>query len=366
VTPRRIVLLAGLCAVTAAIALEAGVRLFVPMTDEFFRPDPVAGLLHIEGREGRSVSREFDVRVRINADGFHDRERARAKAPGTRRVVVLGDSITEAFQVPLDDTFTARLERRLATDGRAVEVLNLGVSALGPPQEYLVYRAYGARYAPEVVVLTFFTANDFSDSLPELGGRAYLRYPVVGAGGTLARTADGEVAFTVPVAPSRARQWLRTHVASYRFVRERVLPLGPAAAIANDDVMLESYRDPLPERWQRATRVALLMVEELERAVRRDGARLVVLIVPAPWEVDGAYRARRAALRAAAVDWSRPERRLQDGLRARSIAVVSVSEAFAAAIARGARLYFPEDGHLTAAGHALVAERMAAALDRGL
>jgi len=98
--PGRILDLLAVNVVAAALALEGGVRLMVPMSDEFLCPDAAAGIHHIEGRRGRWVSREFDVTVAINSDGFRDRERAEAKPAGTRRIAVLGDSITEALQFP--------------------------------------------------------------------------------------------------------------------------------------------------------------------------------------------------------------------------------------------------------------------------
>ena len=357
--------MAGLTVLTAALAVEAGARWIVPMSDEFFRVDSVMGIHHIEGRSGRWVSAEFDVRIRINRDGFRDADRAWEKPPGTRRIVVLGDSMTEAFQVSVEDTFVAGLERRLRASDRTVEVLNLGVSATGPPQAYLVYRARGRRYGADVVVLALFTGNDFRSALPELEGKPYLRYPVIDATGDLARDAAGDVRFTTPAAPGALRQWARTHLASYRFVRDRVLPVvGAGAVTAASDDMLALYGEPLAPAWRRAVDVTLAMVGELERVVRADGARLVVLVIPAPWEVDPARAL--AGGRGGDVDWRRAERRAEAGLRGRGIEVVSVTGSFASEIARGGRPYFAADGHLTPRGHALVAERLAGSLGSAL
>jgi len=364
---RRIVAVVGIALGAAAGALEAGARWLVPVSDEFFRPDAVAGLHHIEGRAGRWRSAEFDVSVRINSHGFRDRERTYAKRNGTRRVVVLGDSVTEAFQVSLEETFTARLERRLSEPGRAVEVLNLGISALGPAQEYLVYRAYGARYAPDLVVLVVFMANDIRGASVELEGKPYLRYPVVAGNGALERDASGGVRFTEPTRPGRARQWARANSAAYRFVRDRVVPVlgGPARATATDD-LLAIYREPLAPAWQRAVEVTHAIIVELERAVRADGGRLMVVVVPAPWEVDPAARTIAPDVPPASVDWRAAERRTVAWLRANGLTTLPMSDAFAADIARGGRPYFAADGHLTPHGHALMTEHLADALGRAL
>jgi lysophospholipase L1-like esterase len=91
-------------------------------------------------------------RIRINAQGFRGREFSPAKSPGTLRVVAIGGSTTA--QGPSDDaTYPALLEAKLRArfPGRAIEVLNLGVSAtwsdywLSPARDLFAFE-------PDVVV----------------------------------------------------------------------------------------------------------------------------------------------------------------------------------------------------------------------
>src|ERR1044072_6438684 len=83
-------------------------------------------------REGRTY-------VPINGQGFRDRERSIAKPAGTFRIAILGDSFAEAFQVPLEKTFWAVMERQLSAcipEGKQrVEVLNFGVSGFSTTPE---------------------------------------------------------------------------------------------------------------------------------------------------------------------------------------------------------------------------------------
>jgi len=69
----------------------------------------------------------------------------------------------EAFQVDLDKTFAALLERGLnacgAFGGKRIEVLNLGVSS------YALRRSCStsllrSKYSPDMVMLAFFAGND--------------------------------------------------------------------------------------------------------------------------------------------------------------------------------------------------------------
>jgi hypothetical protein len=102
--------------------------------------------------------------VRINRAGFRDCERRIEKPARTMRIAVLGNSWTEALQVPLESTFSAVMERELArcavASGNRVEVLNFGTSGYSSAQELLTLRLEVWKYHPDIVVLAFYTARD--------------------------------------------------------------------------------------------------------------------------------------------------------------------------------------------------------------
>jgi hypothetical protein len=93
---------------------------------------------------------------------------------------VLGDSFSEALQVPLEKTFTYILEKRLNLGdssgsptslplnhhprSQRFEVINLGIQGFGTAQEYLTLKYYGLRYHPDFVILQFFIGNDAANN----------------------------------------------------------------------------------------------------------------------------------------------------------------------------------------------------------
>jgi lysophospholipase L1-like esterase len=102
----------------------------------------------------------IDFRGKGNSLGFRDREHAIEKPPGTYRILVLGDSITQGFGIEAtDDVFTAVLETKLRTEGVNAEVLNFGVSGYNTEQEVETLREKGVQFDPDLVVLAF-CAND--------------------------------------------------------------------------------------------------------------------------------------------------------------------------------------------------------------
>jgi len=101
----------------------------------------------------------------VNALGLRGAECALAKAPGTRRVAVLGDSFTLGIGVRDEDTLPAQLQRAL---GRAdVEVLNFGVSATQTVEHVRYLEGYALGFDPDVVVLVYFLNDAERDSTIE-------------------------------------------------------------------------------------------------------------------------------------------------------------------------------------------------------
>jgi hypothetical protein len=104
-------------------------------------------------------------RFTTNAQGFRaDHDYSYAKPKGVIRVLALGDSQTEGFEVRQHHTFSAVIERYLDAAGAKAEVLNTGISGFGTAEELAFLENEGIKYQPDVVVLGFF-ANDFEDNV---------------------------------------------------------------------------------------------------------------------------------------------------------------------------------------------------------
>lgn len=114
--------------------------------------DPALGHEHIPGRSARLMG----VDVRINARGLRDREFRDEPTPGTRRILMLGDSLTFGWGVPLARTTPKRLESLYRAAGERVEVLNAGVGNYNTAMEVESFVVDGHRYHPDTVLLAYF------------------------------------------------------------------------------------------------------------------------------------------------------------------------------------------------------------------
>ncbi len=133
-----------------------------PVFQQLFMPDDVIGYRLRPGQSVVYTTPEFSTAISTNAQGVRDADIG-PKPPGERRVVVLGDSLVLAVQVPREATFCARLEARLnasAPAGVRYRVINAGVQGYGPVEELLFYRRVASRFDADLVLVATFVAND--------------------------------------------------------------------------------------------------------------------------------------------------------------------------------------------------------------
>ncbi|MEE9271306.1 MAG: SGNH/GDSL hydrolase family protein [Candidatus Krumholzibacteria bacterium] len=133
-------------------------------------------------------ARENDHAItgRINSFGWRDRARSLAKPRDTYRIAVIGDSFVEAFQVELDSTFPAIIERQLnERSGQRIEVLNFGRSGMTQTEELLLLSEV-AGYSPDLVVVFFVPVNDVSEVSVETSDTALRPFYEISPGGELA------------------------------------------------------------------------------------------------------------------------------------------------------------------------------------
>jgi hypothetical protein len=159
--------------ICAGIVAEAGVRIANHFFPYFYCYDAQRGW-GLRPNTAGYYRREGGSWVSINSGGFRGPEFSKKKPPGTIRIAVIGDSYTEAIQVPYDDTFPSVAARRLADcpllKGRRVEALNFGVDGYGTAQELVTLREKVWAYQPDIVVLAVFLGNDVRNNSATLEG----------------------------------------------------------------------------------------------------------------------------------------------------------------------------------------------------
>jgi len=340
-----------------ALVLEGGLRLIglgPPRTLNAF--DPVQGW---RNKPGATIVRRsvegFDVRYAFNRFGMRDDEVEPAKAPGTTRVVALGDSFTLGLTVSRADLFVDLLERWWRAEGRAVEVLNTGTEAYSTDQEAAWLLANGDEWRPDVVLLFPYENDIYWNGETSYTGLEKPRF-----------TAEGELEART-LTDAHATGWLARTALGRLFARRAVtaprkFSVGSAQVLEEFAPLLDSPPDFLADPLAR-TRGAL---RGLAQKCAQLHARLLVAPIPSHSAADPAYApvfAERAGLSAVAWSADRPVDTFLDAARAEGIETLDVREAFRARTAAEGDLYFSKDWHINPAGNRAFAELLHQKLD---
>lgn len=292
-------------------------------------------------------SGEYTTAVAINDRGFRGGP-WRTDAP--LRVLVVGDSFTFGYGVQESEAYPAVLARMSAGEGCPAAVYNAGVPGYGTLQERRIAHELVAAVRPQVVVLGFTVGSDLSDNL-EQGIRPEAGYEVrdgfLVQKGTPSRTPLPLKAWMqershLYVLLQRAR--VRRAIQSAQGVRtrrecEHFLAVEPCGDMAIAwELTKEALRD-----------MAALCADA--------GARLIVLLVPHPVQVDDRLWDRERAGVTQREAWGRcaVQERITALCQELNITCVDPLPAFHA---RHEKLFFTLDRHLTVPGHATVARAL--------
>ena len=134
-----------------------------PYLRSYIEPSSVLGTRLVPGFDGFGP---LDVAMKVNSQGFRDREHKWEKEPGTFRIIGVGDSFTFGWGIAQEETFLRRLEANLEMKTKEqFETINAGVPGWGLNSYYLFLEHVGKRYAPDVVIVAYYV-DDMSSPKP--------------------------------------------------------------------------------------------------------------------------------------------------------------------------------------------------------
>ncbi|MCX6357450.1 MAG: hypothetical protein NT045_06200, partial [Candidatus Aureabacteria bacterium] len=366
----RVIVLAGSVFATL-IALEALIRLsglypHLPSQDEtLFEYHDMYGWQFIPNKYAREVAPgEFEAIVKINSAGMRNEECSVKKAPGGKRIAVLGDSFVSNLDVESADVFTAVMEGLLPPRW---EVLNFGVNGFGPTQEYLLLAHKVIRYEPDIVIMCIYPRNDFDDIVGSMDWiKGYARPKArLDAGGKLL---IDRLPTAPPPVPDAAKGWhcgrgeepltlknAYKRSLLYHFVRDRIFYNFNAAMMPEVRICAKK-----PSRETAASAILMKeIIKETHCLTRARNSELLVVIAPTMVQVyEGRYWPgikKRYHLNDEEYDLFSPNKYIRDVCAGLGVLALDLTPALSAHAASGARLYYPRNQHWNREGNRLVA-----------
>jgi lysophospholipase L1-like esterase len=338
------------------VLFELGLRTWgsseaAPAFQGLFSDDPATGYRLKPGARVRFATAEFDTEIATNSSGVRDDDEIGPKAPDERRILILGDSLVLAVQVPFRQTFGELLERRLNAGQSAYKyrVINAGVQGYGPVEELLLFRAIAPRIQPDLVIETLFVGNDAEEAVT-----------------SAPRLSDQPVAEALrdTVATRMRRLVRRSMVLQLLRLRLATATDRFAWAAGPPEPPLQSYAASAAPRIAQGLAITRNVVDQIISEATRAGARTAVVLMPARFQVDDAdYGRLREAVRAAGGQLVRDGAtvRFEEALAGIDAPRFDPLPALRAALP-GPDLFFQQTVHLTPRGHEVVARALEAFL----
>ena len=382
-SPRLIALILSTLAGLALV--ELGTRLLLP-APRFHRSalelDFELGYRAISDHAYDWISPIGGVRtheIRFNRDGLRGRPLpAAGEETRGRRIAFLGDSFLVAEAVAADAMATQRVERSLREQDPDARVFNLSTIDYGTGQQLLLLERVIDRVDPDTVVLALYPTNDVANNAFALAGltrispgdaiRPYVR---VDAAGRL------HSRWAMPV-----RSLLRRSSRAFASIERGFFPprLGPdqrvptreriaAGGLARE--FLEVYREhPEGHRWETAWRETETLLQTLRDRCAENDAQLLVVVIPSVHQVVQTAQSTAFEIEMIVaghrledtVDWNYPETRLAQFFAEEGIDARFLLSPLRRAAGEGVELY-TRDQHLSASGHAILADVVLSALD---
>ena len=154
---------------TARIVIQTGIIIII----SFFMVEITLGISHYFNptyifytnsyNRYRGKPHADDYHFKLNSSGFKDKEFTEKKE-NIYRIIGIGDSITFGV-VPYEYNYLTLLESHLQHDSYNIEVLNMGICAMGPKEYLSLFVSEGLKLKPNMLLLSFFIGNDFFDSV---------------------------------------------------------------------------------------------------------------------------------------------------------------------------------------------------------
>ena len=370
--PSNRAVLAFPAAAAAAIALLAAIelparawlarRLAAASRDPLSRPDATLGWKNVPGAKATLRRPEYQALIELNSGGLRGPDRPHLRPAGVSRVLLLGGSASEAYNLPDAASLRAQLERTLNAACGKSEVLNGGVARYSTEQQLAFFESEGAKYQPEVVVLLFHH-EDMAEALRRA---------------TAAPTQDEDedqpepnIAARIPLQLRAPRESLHRWrgSAALRLLSNFTIEDTPAIHRRLGAIGLTEYGPPPRALWpfgprQEATQAWEQTRDSLSRlaaAARKADAKLIVLYLPARFEIeDEAWQALLDRYRMSARFWKqdRAWRRLRSLADELSLTLIDPRDALRAAQSATARSYLAREDLLTLSGHQIVAREL--------
>ncbi|MBI4039379.1 SGNH/GDSL hydrolase family protein [Candidatus Daviesbacteria bacterium] len=302
-------------------------------------------------------TQEYYTWVTVNSQGWRDSEHQFNKEDKVFRIILIGDSFVENFQVPLAETFFKIVEKEinLANPGPKVEIIALGLGDTGTAQQLQIIEKYASLYQPDLVVQLFYMGNDVKNNSAKLQGDPHRLY---------FKLQDGQlqvIPFTTrsSLLPQRLLSFVKNNSNLVEWLLDqkgRIFTKIDAYPI-DYQVYSISYSDEFQQAWE----VTKALIKEARNQVANQGADYWLVAIPAQEQVDRQFWQDAISfypkVQKADFDLAKPDKILKEFCSQENLSCLFTADIFKEKFAQNnQRLFYKQDGHWNSSGSRLMAD----------
>jgi len=209
--------------------------------------------------------------------GFRDIDHTFLKPKDVYRIVLIGDSLTYGPGINFDGTYPAIFSdiiKKNNLNKKKIEIINLGMIFYGPQQYYYMYKEYGSKYKPDLVIMSYHLLTDPFDAYEYNQNRNFYFLK------------------SIPdIIPYSISQPLKEHSYLFRLLlsayyhlvnKQLVVPEDKYKNAYHIDTQLTVSSPDMRQGWQQTEEY----VKKLIKAVHVDRAKIAIIIFPSRAQVD--------------------------------------------------------------------------------
>ena len=337
---RKWIYLLGLTCVSLVItfsALEIFSRLFLKNITPPLVPNLEVGQLYRPHFKSFRYISESNRKIHLSTNAYGYRDTEWDFATTAQKIMVIGDSFTDATQIEVEERYSDVLGRLFDASGKPTEIYNFGKSGSGPETYYLVLAKWFEIIKPDVVIVSLFNGNDFENA----------NYAITPASGRINYDfKDGKVLRHADTASfGEKTKWNLRYILGQSYVFQLLNDFSIKIRYAGSATSTPSTIKPLycdPQRLQ--TKESYAIVQKLIKEMYAiAGDKLVLLQIP--------DRDQRAGICGA--DALFPEQEILRTSQHLSIPILQSTYLFGTTTSP---YYYP--GHLNPKGHEVVAKKI--------
>lgn len=294
---------------------------------------PPSGRIFKPNYQGVYKSKEFEVYLKVNSQGFRSGQEFITGNQETKTIAVLGDSMVAAQEVGEEETFVKLLESKTADMG-IKQVQNYGMPGTGIVYYLQTYQYYVKKHNPRLVLISIFY-NDFQ----EFGD-----FSPFWAYGLL----DGIDIFLIG----------RSALYKFAYLQYEQNKLEVKQTFPKDGYV---YERPWNDDFEKAYQHFSENLSQLIREIDKDEAIPVIVLMPSLIESsDAVWQKLENGYNFIGGKNTLDRDRIRDELKVftdkMNVVFIDPSDAFREDNNSGKVLYYPYNHHLTSAGHQLLTE----------